>query len=520
MSMPKSVTPMQDLKELVYILKRFQLKLISPQGLQVDKQSMLGQLYEALEQDRIATDEEAEALLYPEKQSGSKYRQLKSVLRERMLHTVASFEPEGQDLSDYQKAYYESHKKWLVIKILSGQNANTAALSLATRLFKQVVYYEFSLLAVDIAAYLRLQYGLRESNDKKFQEYHRLHGLHQAIHDAECRAEEYYTFLMVKQVNSRSAKEEVGRLADTYYQQVGPYLEQFDTYKLHLYGRLIGLQRFTARNRYAEALDYCREALDFFKQKKYEARVPLQIFSYQILICHIQLRQFEEGNAVAAMCMKYSNEGTFNWFKYKELYLQLSFHTHQFDRCAETLKAVTNHPRFQFLPDNAREIWLIYESYAYYLAEHGLIPGLRRDTFKVARFVNATPIYAKDKSGLNIAIMIIKILYLLQQQKMEQVLDESEAIEQYCFRYLRNRQTIRSYYFIRMLLQIPRIKNNDTPEIRRKINKYLLELMETPINIANQIYEIELVPYETLWQLAMTALEGEGVKLKKKGDKK
>ena len=129
---------MQDLKELVYILKRFQLKLLNPNGQQVERSSMLGQLYDALDNSGINTDEEAEALLYPDKKSGSKFRQLKSVLRDRMLNSIAAFDPAGLDMSDYQKAYYACHKEWLVVKILSGQNANTAALSLALRLLKQL----------------------------------------------------------------------------------------------------------------------------------------------------------------------------------------------------------------------------------------------------------------------------------------------------------------------------------------------------------------------------------------------
>lgn len=497
---------MQDLKELVYILKRFQLKLLNPNGQQVERSSMLGQLYDALDNSGINTDEEAEALLYPDKKSGSKFRQLKSVLRDRMLNSIAAFDPAGLDMSDYQKAYYACHKEWLVVKILSGQNANTAALSLALRLLKQVELYEFSLLAMDIAAYLRFQYGLRESNDKKFREFHRIHEHHRSVYDAECKAEEFYTFLMVKQVNNRSAKEEVALLAASQYDDIEPLLSQFNSYRLHLYGRLVGLHRFTARNMYEEALSYCEEAVDFFQQKQYEAQVPVQIFSYQMLICHIQLRQFEKGNEIAELCMQFSNEGTFNWFKYKELYLQLSFHSDRFDRGAEILTEVLDHPRFQFLPDNAKEVWRIYESYAYFLSEQGKLKGLKKNTFKLGKFINGTPIFSKDKAGLNIAIIIIKFLYLLQQKKLGQLLDEVEAIEHYGYRYLRNKNTIRSYYFLRMLLQIP-LGQFDVEEIEKKVHKYRELLAENPISIANQIYEIEIVPYEVLWQLAMESVK-------------
>jgi hypothetical protein len=56
-------------------------------------------------------------------------------------------------LTDYQKAYYECHRLWLiVVKILTGQNANKAAMGLAVKLLKQTERFDFTLLTMDIAS--------------------------------------------------------------------------------------------------------------------------------------------------------------------------------------------------------------------------------------------------------------------------------------------------------------------------------------------------------------------------------
>ncbi|MFM8488117.1 MAG: hypothetical protein ACKOCH_17435, partial [Bacteroidota bacterium] len=255
------------------------------------------------------------------------------------------------------------------------------------------------------------------------------------IYDAECLAEEYYTRLMVRTVNNRSTKADQASLAVEYFNEMKPYLEKYTSFRLQMYGHLTGLMRYTSVNDYVSVLPYCDEVIRFFRSKPYEARVPLQIFNYQKLICHIQLRQFDEGAEVAEYCLGIMYEGTFNWFKYMELYLQLSFHTGQYDKGARLLLKAIEHPRFEFLPEHAKETWRIYEAYTHYLARVGKLAGLEKRAFKLARFINETPIFSKDKGGMNIAILIIRFVHLLLEKKLSQLLDEVEAVKQYSYRY-------------------------------------------------------------------------------------
>lgn len=161
------VAVMQELKELVYILNQLQIRPVLSGGQRGDSSSKLVKFYEGIEKNRFDTDEKAEAYLYPEGPSSVNYRKLKSDLRDKLITSVASFNAKNTDLTDYQKAYYECHRLWLVVKILTGQNANKAAMGLAVKLLKQTERFEFTLLTMDIATYLRFQYGLREGNDKK-----------------------------------------------------------------------------------------------------------------------------------------------------------------------------------------------------------------------------------------------------------------------------------------------------------------------------------------------------------------
>ena len=494
---------MQDLKEIILLLVQHGINPFKG----ADAKSKLLALWDGIAKGKFSTDEAAAKALYDEGFEGSKYRKLKSDFRERVLDAVLEIDGNNKSYSDYQRAYYECHRQWTVVRILTGQNANAAALSVATKLLKQAEKYDFTLLAMDIASYLRTQYGLRESNDKKFREAHEVFEKHRKTYDAENQAEALYTTLIVRYVNNRSAQIDVSRLASEYWEQIHPFMEHHATYKLQMYGYMIGLMRHTASNDHAAALIACNEAIHFFKRRLYEPRVPLQIFYYQRLICNIQLRQFEEGKASADFCLKIMQEGTFNWFKYRELYLQLSLHTAEYDKAAEILYGTLNHARFEFLPENVKEIWRIYEAFVHYLVLTGKATGKSNgQKFKLAKFINETPIFSKDKSGINIAIIVIKLLLLLQERRFAQVLDEVEAVEQYCYRHLRGDNAQRSYFFLKMLLHVP-TSGFDPAVIATKAERFLDKLKEIPLQIANQTHEIEVIPYEALWDIAMESLQ-------------
>lgn len=503
--MPDNLFAMQDIKELILLFRQHNIHPL--RHLVGSADSKLLALYEGIAGGKFNTDAEAAAAIYPDKNGNSGYRKLKSDLRERLLGAVFDINTNLDQYSDYQKAYYDCHKQWVMVRFLTGQNANTVALSLAVKLLRQSEKFDFTLLCMDITSYLRIQYGLRESNDKRFQEANRQFEYYRNVYTAENLAEELYTSLLVRTVNNRSAQEEVSELAAVAFAQIEPALEQYHTYKLHMYGYMIGLMCYTTKNDHEGALLYCDRAIEFFKNRPYEARVPLQIFYYQHLICNIQLRRFEAGKESARQCINLMQPGTFNWFKYKELYLHLLLHTHQYDEAPAVLESALEHVRFEFLPDNAKEIWRIYESYVYYLALTGRMEQPNA-AFKLAKFINDTPIFSKDKGGMNIAIIVIKLLILIQTKRYSKLLDEVEATEQYCYRHLRGEHTRRSYYFIKMLLQIP-LGQFDPSVIEPKAARYLEKLKSTPLQVANQTTEIEIIPYEDLWEFALQSLEKE-----------
>lgn len=509
---------MQEIKELIHVLKQNQLNyqtiIDNSSGVHASKAL---ELLEYVDKGSVLSDDEAGVKLFSNDKDGSKYRRLKADVKNKLYEAVMQLNTNQSKFTDYQKAYYNCHRQWVVVKILTGLNANTAAMGLANRLFKTAEKYSFTLLCMDILSYLSVQYGVRENSEKKYQQACQQFNEYVELYQAESKAERYYTELIVLSSNNHAAKEKVYQQAIIYTNEVDTMMDRRSSYKLQMYGYLIRLLCLTSQNDYVKGLSCASEAIRFFSKLPYEARVPLQIFYYQELVCYIQLRRFGDGAEAAKKCISLMTEGSFNWFKYQDLYFLLLLHTEKYDQAGDVLKLNLNHSKFEFLPENIKEIWGLYEAYMHYLYICGKTTYSSK--FKLAKFISDTSILTKDKGGRNVAIIIIRFLILLKEDKLNLLLDDMESINQYCYNYLRSENTKRSFALIKMLLMIP-MTQYDPDLLEEKVRKHKSVLNESPFDINNQTYEIEILPFEVLWSLAMEGLNQRKEKLVIKKSKK
>lgn len=504
---------MKDLKELVLIVNKYKLRSIELMGYPFDKDSKLSALYDGVLQGKFDTDEDAATYFYPSDANSGNYRKLKANLRNRLINTLFFVDVKQPSYNDYQRAYYSCYKDWAAIKILLGKNATQSAISLSQKVLQYAGKYEFTSLCMDICATLRLHYGTKKGNFKKFEEYNNLYKYYLKVYEQESMAEEYYTLLSMNYVNNKATQKALHKKAKDYYEEIEPGLLQYEAHQLQLYGYLIKLMISSTINDYEGSLKVCNQAIAFFRQKPYEAHVPLQIFFFQQMVCYIHLKQFDNGRKAMKACQPLLEEGSYNWFKYTEMYFILSMHTHNYTQALKLYHQTVNHTRFRFLPANVAEVWKIYEAYLYYLGAIGKATFSEEEMaewgrrFRLNRFLNDTPIFSKDKRGMNISILIIQILILIHTRKYDEVLDRIEAIQQYSYRYLQQDTNVRSNTFIKMLLQIPAANFRRSAVVSRT-TRYLKELSKKPleVEVSNQSYELEIIPYEELWEMALESM--------------
>ena len=508
---------MEILQELVYIINKNKLKSKELFNTGRSNNHKMLELYSGIANGQFKTNDMAAQTLYPNSTNSSAYNKLKFYLRNHLINRLFLLDIRKASFTDRQQAYYECNKNWAAARILLGKNAWKSCLYICRHTLKYAIKYEFTEIALDIIKMLRLNYGTREGNMSKFQKYNKEYQKYESIYLAENEAEVLYSELIVGFINNQD-NELLKEKSEAFYQQIRPLMESYDSYKLHLYGNMIWMMNSSFINNHKDTLKVCEVMIQYFNQKPYQANTPLQIAYYQQLVCYCQLGMFKEGQNAAENCLKLIEEGHVNWFKYHELYFILALYTEQYEDAFSLYRKVVTHKRFSYLHATAKEIWTIYEAYIHYLYEVGLlhIPSEQPffSKFRLGRFLNNTPIFSKDKQGMNIAILIIQSIFLMRQKKYGKVIDRIDAIKKYNNRYLRQKNTMRSYYFIKMLLVIP-LSNFHKQAVIRKAHNAFQKLKSLPIEQSSQNHKVEIIPYERLWELILDQLDNSTHKKKR-----
>lgn len=500
---------MKILQELVRIINRRKLRDLRNLGFPFADDNRLTHFYDEIERAELSEEDIARAVTGHSARSGS-YRRVKADLRDRLINALFLTDLSLPSYNDRQRAYYTVYKNWSAGKILLGKNAREAGIALAEKTLRLALEFEFNEVALDISRTLRLHYGTLMGDAAKYREYADTCLTLQRVVQAEGEAENCYTSLIVDYVRTKSPQESVSRQAKRFVDTLQPLLKRYRSYTLHWYAGLIRLAEHTSVSDFQSAVTTCDEIIDFFEAKPYTAAVPLQVAYYQKLVCFLQLRRFDEQALPVERCLELLEAGAYNWFRFQETYLLLALHTQQYGVAYQTYLKASTHGRFSRLPDNVQEYWRVLEAYLHFLVETEQLPEAANDErfskFRIGRFLNRTPIFSRDKRGVNVSILIIQILFLIHRGKHNETIDKIEAIEKYAQRYLHREGTLRAFYFLKALLELP--KNGFHPRaVQRKAATHLAKMAAYPLEQSAQSASyVEILPFERAWEIILERL--------------
>ena len=504
---------MEELDEIIRILSKNKLKQIDSVVNYRDNETLEAKLYDLISNKHFESEEELAKIIFPDSSRKVQYlNRLKKKLQEKLYNSLFFIDFNRSNFSNIQRAYYTCHKNYALVKILIGRQSRKAAISLAQKTLAYSIKFEFTDLTVNLARILRLHFGTIAGDFKKSEKYNSLIRKYQKLLKAELIAEERYTSLASNYVKSRSSKYEIEEVAEKYETELRSLLEENESYNLILYSYYLFALRYQVVNDFENTLNVCREATRKL-QKKHElvTKGALFVFNFYMLVCLKQFKKFQEGEKIAKACLNYTTIGTSNWFATLDNYFLLSLHSKQYQKAEEILLMVINHSQFLKLREQRKEIWTVNKAYIHFLRNIGKIKGTSRAKFRFGKFINEVPIFTKDKRGINISIIIIQILLHLEKKNFPHVIDKVDALNMYCRRYLKKDDTYRSNCFIKMLIQLPNANFNKIAA-QRKAKKYFDKLLEVPIEKAKQSSEIEIIPYEDLWEFTLELLNKKSYK--------
>lgn len=409
----------------------------------------------------------------------------------------------------WQKWYNICQKDYFQIKILIGQNAWSSTISIAEENLKIAKKFEFTDIIVETYRIMMLYHGSIALLARKYFSYLEGYNLWDRILAAERNVERRYSELMIFEDQYRGDSRKIHEEALRVFDSIKPDLEQYSTFLLHLYGRLIENLIYTSKRDYSKSVAVCQDAIHFFLGKGFSAKMPISTFLCNQMVSYLQMRNFTAGKQAAEAGVKYMEKGSPHWFRYQELLVLLSLHTQEYQQAYTYYHTAVNHRKLSMLIPVARETWRLIEAYMYFLADQKKIIPHNEDKyltqFRPSKFLNEIPALSKDKRGMNVPVLVFQILTLISKNRYDDAIARIEAVEKYRTRYLRNHNAYRSNYFIKMLLVIP-VQGFNKSAVIRHTHKYSSKLRASSCDFTNTSHEIEIIPYEDLWEMVLDTL--------------
>lgn len=474
-----------------------------------NKRSKFNVFYEALMNNQLKNDRDAATLLYQSTPTDAKYRQLKSRFKRRLLNTLFFLDVNTPSAPNYERAYFSCHKEWTLIKILLENNAEQTAHSMARQMLTTALKYKFSDIIVNCARILRA-FAASEENEKDFDEYNTLLQEYTEVLNAEIQSEELYQQVLMRYRKPleelASSMEEI----ETYANRLVSLSDMYNSPVIFYNVYMVWIMRFEIGQEFESMLEVCQQAeAHLQKATTYQHKDRSVHFYIKRMSAYLHLRNYRQGKENAEKCLKLIKEHNGDWFIFMEYYALLVFHTENYIQASAILQKAQNDSEFKKLESIEREKWNIFDAYMNYLIEvpfknHPVLASQKDRSFKVNRFVNIPAKYPRKYRNFNVLLLILQTLFLIDKKSLTLANERIDQLRNLTSKRQKNEQFFRARQFVKLLQQLSRVEFQI--EDVRNTEKYYNRLLETPFLYRGLHSELEVIPYETLWDMLVEQL--------------
>lgn len=438
------------------------------------------------------------------------YQKLSDRLLYKLKSSLFFLDTEHEKFSSLGVEFYKLYKNLFQHRILLMLSQRNLSMDTIEKDIDKAIEYDFPDIILQLAGIVRTYYGYMKPNESKFKFYDDLIDKNIKNYDAELLVEKYYSLLSYNYLYKKHDQKFLLNIVNEYELIKKKKISQVETYRFIIHDfQILSFKEQLLKN-YHEVIRLADKTIYYFKKKPYDSFLITYFIYTDKINALIKLHKFQEAKKEIETLESQIEKGIYNWFKLKSLHFIICISLNDYNQAYLITYKVTNHKSFKLF-QTLHQSWLIKEAYIHFLIKMNKIDQNTLDnyplkSFRLGKFLNEVPIYSKDKRGLNISILIIQMLFYLADKKYNQFIDRMDALTQYSYRYLRNDETLRSNAFIKMILKIPDASWHPL-RVQRHVEKFYKKLVSTPMEISDQSAEIEIIPYEHLWELVLEILE-------------
>lgn len=497
-----------SLSDLITRQKIHQIELIDETE---NPKSKIAKLYQGIQRGAIRSDEDAYNFLYNGKKSKNSLARLKNRLFSRLINTIFFIDQSGPQYQDVYQAGKTCYKNHAAARILIANRKRELAVNLVKNSLKISQRYEFTEMNYLFAGFLATHYSLYSIREDRFEKYSLLRRKYLFELESEIEAEEAHGLFSIELTRSSASLSHQAREDNIKkIEELRKGQKTIDTRRYNIFAYLYQTNFYLEDSRYEKVVELAKEAIAFFEQKGIESLDTDTSLRTRAAIASFMLKDYENAEKLFLTNIELSSPRFVNWYNTYNLYFPLCIVQEKYNEAYSILSVVLNANGFDKTHPLLIQLFKIKEAYIHFLIHLEKIdPSESKEEplrkFRLGRFLNDTPTYSKDKRGVNISILIIQLLLLVQNKKYGELLDKLDALNMYSHRYLRSDNTFRSNCFIKMLMKLP---DADYHPVRweRYVKKYRQRLEEHPFELSYHNLDLEVIPFETLYDLVVEML--------------
>lgn len=505
---------MKDLLEITQILdkkKISKIEILDQYSLR-QPNNLFARMYHGLYKEKFETDEQAAQELYQSPPTDARYRQLKSRFRKRLLNTFFFLDPNLSQLSGRTAALYSCRRNLALVHILTINGATETALTEALQIQNMAIRFGFPEMVVSSALIIREIYaGLND--EKNFSRQDKLIEEYEAIRHAEQRSEQHIQSIRLFYRSFEAEKHDKLSEISAKCDELLQLSEKYSAPLIHFNAFEAWMLRFELEGDFAAAADVAEQAEDFLKkQTTHYDDDKLKLFTIGRLRAALHNRDFKKGRAFAESAFRLIRPHDPERLQLMEFYLLLSIHTDSILHAFAVYREAVEHKQFQFAPEAEQDKWRIFTPYMHLLMElrpvqQQFVISQKRKDFKMEEFVESPVPYLPQKENQTILIAVAQVMFFFHVRNLTAAGRQIVWLHKLAHNLAKKGAYPRQCAFINLLHELH--KNEYRPPSGKRCDKFLEALSRHPFRYRGQLQDLEIIPYEKLWEMALGLVAGQ-----------
>lgn len=439
----------------------------------------------------------------------SAFSRLKTRLKDILLHVFLLQHNNHESIDSRNNESILGYRQIVIARLLIFKRSNLGIDMMEKAIVKSMKYHSAESVLFQ-ARLLVSYYGQAEFNKYKFQKYTAIQEKYFLYYTWEVKAERYYAELQRGQLQSlANPSEETISKAKEYVEELES-AENIPTFQFILFRYRVKAAYLEYTKNYTELLEISNSAFKDFNTVENNSNTILAGINLRRAFALIQAGRYNEVISIGTKDLSKLINGSLGWYLIAHYTLKAQLYSGNYIKAIELISLMLDNPKFPRLQENFKEIFFTTLGYIHIVVDSGVAGDPKEISkkvpeFKLGRFLNTTPVFSKDKRGINVSILLMHIAFLLQRKDYNAIIDRTDSLNQYAYRYLRKDDSFRSNCMIKMVIQMTKADFHPVRTARYTAD-LRKELSHVTLAGSGENIEVEIIPFEVLWDIMTKAL--------------